>query len=335
MDTDSTRGRSPRGSGAHTVVARPPLAPASGTRRGRLAAPRRRPPLGEARLRAPTGVSRRTLKVPTRPPDTSSGSSTGNRVTSSGTCAPSHWQRRAAPVDAAAAPSGRARRLEDGASGAGDAPPGRAPRAGGAVPALSQHPHPDSCDRRDLGKLLCCSVRRRARRPRRRRTPTTQSDGRCHNLRQRDTPRRPPRTLTQCCRAAPRATWATRPPRRTRRRSRRARGRTGSRRRTTTSRTTRSTATRRQTSPATTRWCARGPAGQTPAHAARAAPPAGEAPPLGHPHAPPTKTRARTPDAAPAPRAPAPALHTRAMAACLSHTHSRTWLPHPQIHPRS
>ena len=46
-------GRYPRGSGAWvaacTVVARLPLAPASGTRRGRLAAPRRRPPRCEPR----------------------------------------------------------------------------------------------------------------------------------------------------------------------------------------------------------------------------------------------------------------------------------------------
>ena len=57
-------GRSPRGSGAHTVVARPPLAPASGTRRGRLAAPRRRPARCEPRPRAPTRFSSRSLKVP-------------------------------------------------------------------------------------------------------------------------------------------------------------------------------------------------------------------------------------------------------------------------------
>ena len=48
--------------------------------------------------------------------------------------------------------------------------------------------HPDSCDCCDLGELACCSLGRRARRPR---TPPTQSDGRCHSLRQRATPRRP------------------------------------------------------------------------------------------------------------------------------------------------
>ena len=87
-------------------------------------------------------------------------------------------------MDAAAAPSGRARRLEDGASGAGDAPPGRAPRAGGAVPALSQHPHPDSCDRRDLGELLCCSVRRRAQSP--------ASEAHADDAERREVPQPPP-----------------------------------------------------------------------------------------------------------------------------------------------
>ena len=183
----------------------------------------------------------------------------------------SHWDLAKLPlglrVGASAPPSGSfARSHWEGEAGRKMARVARPTRrrdvplgARGAVLALWRHP--DSCD---LGDLACCSLGRRARRPR---TPPTQSDGRCHSPRQRATPRRPPRTLTHCYRAAPRATWATRPP--TRRRSRRARGRRGCRRRTRTSRTTRSTATRRQTSTATTIWCARGPAA-TPARAARA-----------------------------------------------------------------
>ena len=216
---------------------------------------------GEGRLAAPTRFSRRALQLPLGLTKLPLG------------LANSHWDLAKLPlglrVGASAPPSGSfARSHWEGEAGRKMARVARPTRrrdvplgAGGAVLALWRHP--DSCD---LGDLACCSLGRRARRPR---TPPTQSDGRCHSPRQRATPRRPPRTLTHCYRAAPRATWATRPPTRTRRRSRRARGRRGCRRRTRTSRTTRSTATRRQTSTATTIWCARGPAA-TPARAARA-----------------------------------------------------------------
>ena len=89
-DTNTSRlGRSPRGSGERTVVARPPLAPASGTRRGsprRAEAPpcpvRAAPPCShslfesqfESPTRPPTGTWRRPLGVPVGRRDAPSGS---------------------------------------------------------------------------------------------------------------------------------------------------------------------------------------------------------------------------------------------------------------------
>ena len=101
-------GRYPRGSGARTVVARPPSGSTRGAPRAgewdSAMAPRQRPrvPVGRPRrsLRAPTRFSRRALKVPLALP-------VGPGEVPLGAARRSQWGARDAPSGTLEAPSGR------------------------------------------------------------------------------------------------------------------------------------------------------------------------------------------------------------------------------------